>query len=166
MCEYLHFQSICLWYSYISSCETVALRKKNLLTDQRATIRSVLKVVYFLRTIWGIFLHFHTQSAPNQGIKKFLCHFPSTLVPSLLTKFDFPLSCDQTSRFRILQMIGEKLWHVKRCNIRSFPFVLYNSPFVLYNFPFVLYNFSFVLYNFLFVFYIFHLYCIFSICIV
>jgi hypothetical protein len=50
-------------------------------------------------------------------------------------------------------LISSKVWHVKRCNIWSFPFVFYNSPFVFYNVPFVLYNF-------LFVFYIFHLYCI------
>jgi hypothetical protein len=49
----------------------------------------VLKVVYFLRTKkrarFGvcIFLHFHTQPDPKQGIKKFLRHLPSTLVPSL-----------------------------------------------------------------------------------
>jgi hypothetical protein len=35
------------------------------------------------RTFWGIFLHSHTQSDPKQGIKKFLRHFPTALVPSL-----------------------------------------------------------------------------------
>jgi hypothetical protein len=60
-----------------------------LLTDRRATIRSVLKVVHFLRRkkrarfgLYG-FLHFHTQPDPKQGIQKFLRHFPTTLVPSL-----------------------------------------------------------------------------------
>jgi hypothetical protein len=72
------------------------LSGKILLTDRRATIRTVLKVVYFLRTtflrkkkkkkkkkartVWGIFLHSHTQSDPKQGIKKFLRHFPTALV--------------------------------------------------------------------------------------
>jgi hypothetical protein len=51
-------------------------------------VHSVLKVVYFLRkkqmhTIWGIFLHFHIQPDPKQGIKKFCRHFSTTLVPSL-----------------------------------------------------------------------------------
>jgi presenilin-like A22 family membrane protease len=50
------------------------------------------------------------------------------------------------------------LWHVKCCNIWSFPFVFNNSPFVWYNFQFVLYNFSFVLCNFLFVLYFIYLY--------
>ena len=61
------------------------------------------------------------------------------------------------------------LWHVKRCNIWSFLFILYNFLFVLYNFlcvlynfPFILYNFLFILYIFLFVLYNFHLYCIIS----
>jgi hypothetical protein len=47
------------------------------MTDRRATIRSVLKVVYFLahektRTVWGIFLYHLTQPAQKQGIKIFL----------------------------------------------------------------------------------------------
>ena len=61
------------------------------------------------------------------------------------------------------------LWHVKRCNIWSFLFILYNFLFVLYNLlcvlyktPFILYNFLFILYIFLFVLYNFHLYCIIS----
>jgi hypothetical protein len=36
------------------------------------------------RTVWGIFLHSHTQSDPKQGIKQFLRHFPTALVPSLI----------------------------------------------------------------------------------
>jgi hypothetical protein len=35
-----------------------------------------------VRTVWGIFLYFHTQPDPQQGIKKFLRHFSNTLVPS------------------------------------------------------------------------------------
>jgi hypothetical protein len=65
----------------------------------------------------------------------------------------------------------ELVWHVKRCNIWSFPFVLYNFPFVSYTFHLfcvisicILY-FRFVLYNFLFVLYNFYLYSIFFICI-
>jgi hypothetical protein len=60
------------------------------LTDLRATIRSVLKVVYFLHTKkknlthgLGIFLRPNKQPVPEQGIKIFLRHFPTTLVPSL-----------------------------------------------------------------------------------
>jgi hypothetical protein len=76
-----------------------------LLKDRRTTIRSVLKVVYFLRTVWGIFLHSHTQPDREQGIKKFLRHLPTTLVPSPnLTKFVFPLPRGQTLRSRIWQM--------------------------------------------------------------
>jgi hypothetical protein len=60
------------------SCEIVAL-----LENFVATIRSMLKVVYFLPTIWGIFLHFHTQPDQKQGIKKFIRHLPATIVPSL-----------------------------------------------------------------------------------
>jgi hypothetical protein len=72
---------------------------KMLLTDRRATIRSVLKVVYFLRTVWDIFLHSHTQPDPKQGIKKFLRHYTyySRTITNL-TKFDFPLPYDQTSK--------------------------------------------------------------------
>jgi hypothetical protein len=62
------------------------------------------------------------------------------------------------------------VWHVKRCNIWSLPFVFDNFPFVLYNFTFVLYNFLLVFYIFYFYsvifhlyFMIFHLYSIFSI---
>jgi hypothetical protein len=40
-----------------------------MLTDRRATIRSVLKVVHFLRTVWDLLFHPHTQSALKQGIK-------------------------------------------------------------------------------------------------
>jgi hypothetical protein len=36
-----------------------------------------------MRTVWGIFLQSNSQSAPKQGIKIFLRHFPTTLVPSL-----------------------------------------------------------------------------------
>jgi hypothetical protein len=35
------------------------------------------------RTVWGIFLHPHTEPAPKHGIKIFLRYFPATLVPSL-----------------------------------------------------------------------------------
>jgi hypothetical protein len=53
----------------------------------------VLKVVNFLRKkkqnktktrmVWCIFLHSHAQPNSKQGIKKFLRHLPSSLVPSL-----------------------------------------------------------------------------------
>jgi hypothetical protein len=35
------------------------------------------------RTVWGIFFHFHTKPDSKQGIKKFLRHFPTNLVPPL-----------------------------------------------------------------------------------
>jgi hypothetical protein len=46
-------------------------------------ICSVLKVVYFLCTVWGIFVHSHTQPYPKQGIKKFLRYLSIALVLSL-----------------------------------------------------------------------------------
>jgi hypothetical protein len=66
-------------------------------------IRSVLKVVYFLRAVRVIFLHPHIQPYPK---------FPKTFTYNSrsitnLTKFDFPLPRDQTSRSRIWQMISE-----------------------------------------------------------
>jgi hypothetical protein len=57
------------------------------LTDRRATIRSAKSCIYLAHektcTVWGIFFHSHTQSDPEQGIKKFPRHFPTALVPSL-----------------------------------------------------------------------------------
>jgi hypothetical protein len=47
--------------------------------DRGATIRSVLKVVYFLHIVWSIFLYSHTQPDQKQDIK----NLPTTLVPSL-----------------------------------------------------------------------------------
>jgi hypothetical protein len=49
---------------------------------------SLLEVIYFLRTkkcarFGGIVLHSYTQPDPKQGVKIFLRHFPTTLVPSL-----------------------------------------------------------------------------------
>jgi hypothetical protein len=64
----------------------LSLSGKILLTEWRATIRSVLKV-YFLRTktrsFWGMFVHSHTQPDPKQGMKKILRHFATTFVPTL-----------------------------------------------------------------------------------
>jgi hypothetical protein len=65
---------------------------KILLTDRRATIRSVLKVVYFLRTFWDIFLHSHTQPDPKQGIKIFLWHLLTTFAPSLTLQVSLPFA--------------------------------------------------------------------------
>jgi hypothetical protein len=65
------------------------LSGKILLIDRRATIRLVLKVVYFLwtknRARYGVYfsIPIAQPSDPKQGIKKFLRQFPSTLVPSL-----------------------------------------------------------------------------------
>jgi hypothetical protein len=99
-------------FSLIGWAKSCDFASSPLLTDRGATIRSELKVLHFLRTVWGICLHFHKQSTPKQGIKKFLCHLPTctTLVPSLHVpyKFDFFLSRDQTSRSRIWQIIREK----------------------------------------------------------
>jgi hypothetical protein len=99
-----------------------------LLTDRTATILSVLKVVYFLRTVWSIFLHPHTQPDPKQSIKKFLGHIhhvPTTPVPSLTLLSDFPFPGDQTSR--IANIANDKriiqTWDVQGCSGRSQIFV-------------------------------------------
>jgi hypothetical protein len=107
MKEIIIFSLFIIWHPY--SYETVALRKI-LLTDRRATIRSesVLKVAYFLRMVWDIFLHSHTQSGPKQGIKNSYDIYLLLSYHHYLTKFDFPLLCDQTLRSRVREMIGEK----------------------------------------------------------
>jgi hypothetical protein len=67
--------------------------------------------VYFLRTVWGIFLHTHTQPDAKKGIKKILKTFTyyfCTISNLKLTKFDFPLPHDKTSRSEIWQMTSEK----------------------------------------------------------
>jgi hypothetical protein len=69
--------------TYFKLTAKLYLSEKILLTDRRATIRSSLKVVYFLRTVWGTFLHSHTQPDTKEGIKNFPRHFSTTLVPSL-----------------------------------------------------------------------------------
>jgi hypothetical protein len=43
----------------------------------------VLKIVHFLRTVWGTSLHLNTEPDPKQGIQKFLTYLPATFVPSL-----------------------------------------------------------------------------------
>jgi hypothetical protein len=71
----------------IVSCEIVALRE-NFIDRPESYDSYSAKICIFLvhektRTVWGIFLHSHTQSDPKQGIKKFLRHFPTALAPSL-----------------------------------------------------------------------------------
>jgi hypothetical protein len=95
-----------------------------LLTDRRATICSVLKVVYFLRKVWGIFLHYHTQTAdPKQGIKKFLTFTNYFRIITNLTKFDVPLPRD----IDISNMANDKqknqAWDFEGCSGRFQIFV-------------------------------------------
>jgi hypothetical protein len=53
-----------------------------------------------------IFLHPHTQPAPNQGSKIFLRHFPTTLVPSLTLQIsDFVQSSLENLTFDFLLII-------------------------------------------------------------
>jgi hypothetical protein len=84
------------------SCEIVALRKI-LLTDWRATIRSVQKdECIFLahiktRMVRGIFLHPHTQPAPMQAIKIFIRHLATTFIPSLTLQISDIIFCSLES---------------------------------------------------------------------
>jgi hypothetical protein len=92
------------------SCETVALRENFVDRPESYNPFSVKRCI-FLEHGLGIFLHFHTQPDPKQGIKKFLYEF-TFYFPTFtnFTKFDFPLPCDQTLRSLniIWQMISEK----------------------------------------------------------
>jgi hypothetical protein len=85
-----------------------------LFTDRRATIRSVLKVVYFLLTVWGVFLHSHTQSGTKQRIKTFVCHLPTTLVPSL--HYKVWISFVTWPNIEILNMANDR----RKINVRDF----------------------------------------------
>jgi hypothetical protein len=74
-----------IWYIALPIYEIVALRK-NFVDRPESYDSFSSKSCVFLsheitRTVWGIFLHPHTQPAPKQGIKKFLRHLPTTLVP-------------------------------------------------------------------------------------
>jgi hypothetical protein len=72
-------------------------------------IRSVLKVVYFLRTVWGYISPFPYTTWPKaryQKNPKSFTYYSRTITN--LIKFDFPLPRDQTLRCRICQMIDEK----------------------------------------------------------
>jgi hypothetical protein len=94
-------------YFTISS-EIVALRE-NFVDRPESYDSFSAKVVYFLRSDWGIFLHSHTQSdlikVRYQKIPKTFTDYNHTI--TILTKIDFPLQRDQTSRSRIWQMISE-----------------------------------------------------------
>jgi hypothetical protein len=70
-----------------NSCEIIALQE-NFVDRPEGYDSSSAKSCIFLAhekmcTVWGIFLHFHTQLDLKQAIKKFVRHFPSILVPSL-----------------------------------------------------------------------------------
>jgi hypothetical protein len=69
------------------SCEIVALRENFIDRPESYDSYSAKSCIFLAhektRTVWGIFLHSHTQSDPKQGIKKFLRHFPTALIPSL-----------------------------------------------------------------------------------
>jgi hypothetical protein len=71
----------------MSSCEVVALRENFIDRPESYDSYSTKSCIFLAhektRTVWGIFLHSHTQSDPKQGIKKFLRHFPPALVPLL-----------------------------------------------------------------------------------
>jgi hypothetical protein len=60
-------------YDVRRSCEIVVLRE-NLLTDRRATIRSVLNVVYFLRTKkraqFGVYFSIPTYNLTQSKVSK------------------------------------------------------------------------------------------------
>ena len=70
-----------------ASCEIVALQENFVYRPESYDSASAKNCIFLAhektRTIWGIFLHSHTQPAPKQGIKIFLRHFTTTLVPSL-----------------------------------------------------------------------------------
>jgi hypothetical protein len=69
------------------SCESVSLLENFVDRPESYDLFSAKSCIFLAHektcTVWGIFLHFHTQHNPKQGIKKFLRHFPTTLVPSL-----------------------------------------------------------------------------------
>jgi hypothetical protein len=90
------------------SCEIVALLENFVDRPRRATICSVLKVLYFLRTVWGYISPFQYTIWPKARYQK----MPKTFAYNFCTitnlkKFHFPLPRDQTSRSWIWQMISE-----------------------------------------------------------
>jgi hypothetical protein len=92
------FEQINIFYSILvnqdiilsGSCEIVALRENFVDRPRRATIRSALKVMHFLRSIWDMYSH--TQPDQKQGIKKFVRHLPTTFVPLLTLQSWFPFA--------------------------------------------------------------------------
>ena len=71
-------------------------------------------------------------------------------------------SFSKQNNIRVTECI---LWHVKRCNIRSFSFALDNFSFACDNFSFALDNFLFTCDNFSFALDNFHLHAVIFICI-
>jgi hypothetical protein len=74
-------------YLKYHSCEIVAHRENFVDRSESYDLFSAKNCIFLAhektRTVWGIFLHSHTQPDLNHSIKKFLRHFHSTLVPSL-----------------------------------------------------------------------------------
>ena len=123
-----------------------------------------------MSNFWGVHCTQVSDSGPHGPLVSWSMPFYNTC-SSVKNMFLDQWSSAYGSSFLHLyqRRTGSKLWHVKRCNIWSFLFILYNFLFVLYNFlcvlyktPFILYNFLFIWYIFLFVLYNFHLYCIIS----
>jgi hypothetical protein len=90
------------------SCDIVALRKI-LLTDRKSydsfSAKSCVLLAHGLGVYFSIPIHNLAQSKVSTILKTFT-YYSHTITN--LTKFDFPLSRDQTSRSRIWHMISEK----------------------------------------------------------
>ena len=72
----------------------------------------MLKVVYFLCTVCGTYFSIPIHTQPQSKVSKdsYVIYLLGLLLyHHYLTNFDFLLSHDQTSRYRIWQMMGEKL---------------------------------------------------------
>jgi hypothetical protein len=100
------------------SCEIVALRENFAARPESYDSVSAKSSIFLAhektRTVWDIFLHFHTQPDPKLGIKIFLRHFPTILVPSLTLKIsDIVQSIFQSPRLEFSLII---------CHIRDLMF--------------------------------------------
>jgi hypothetical protein len=78
---------------YYTSCEIVALREFFVDRPESYDSFSAENCIFLAhektRKVWVIFIHFHTKPDSKQGIKKFLRHFPTTLVPSLTLQISY-----------------------------------------------------------------------------
>jgi hypothetical protein len=90
------------------SCETVALRESFIDRPESYdsfSAKSCVFLAHVLGVYFSILLHNLAQCKISQ-IPKTFTNYSRTITN--LTKFDFPLPRDQTSRSRISQMISEK----------------------------------------------------------